>query len=114
MEVCQCKAGIHDLLLYQQTCCCAHVAICMLTTSLQWKQHKQKRNGDDVDCRKASKLDRNAATSARVQQPTAAIKKRLPANGKPKNSRMDNFNSAAMDLFGTVSLDPYAFERSED
>lgn len=64
-------------------------------------------------CRKASKLDRNAATSARVQQPTAATKKRLPANGKPKN-RMDNFNSAAMDLFGTVSLDPYAFERSED
>lgn len=64
-------------------------------------------------CRKASKLDRNVATSARVQQPIAANKKRLPANGKPKN-RMDNFNSAAMDLFGTVSLDPYAFERSED
>ncbi|KAL3159757.1 hypothetical protein ABBQ38_010163 [Trebouxia sp. C0009 RCD-2024] len=80
----------------------------------------QTVTSDDEDAatcqrrKRASKLDRNAATSARVQQPTAAIKKRLPANGKPKNSRMDNFNSAAMDLFGTVSLDPYAFERSED
>ena len=73
-----------------------------------------KHDGCDLECRKTSKLDRNAATSARVPQPTAATKKRLPANGKHKNSRMDNFNSAAMDLFGTVSLDPYAFERSDD
>lgn len=61
-----------------------------------------------------NKPDRNAATSARVQQPAVVPKKRLPANGKSKNSRKDNFNSAAMDLFGTVSLDPYAFEKSED
>lgn len=89
-----------------------------MQTLLYYDYHGQcaaqpKHDGCDLECRKTSKLDRNAATSARVHQPTAATKKRLPANGKPK-SRMDNFNSAAMDLFGTVSLDPYAFERSDD
>ena len=102
--------------LYQQTSgdlhgCCRLLCKCCYMTKVA--QHDQEPDSY-VDCRKASKLDRNAATSARVQQPTATIKRRPPANGKPKNSRMDNFNSAAMDLFGTVSLDPYAFERSQD
>ena len=70
--------------------------------------------GNSDECRKMNKPDRNVATSARVQQPAVVTKKRMPANGKSKNSKKDNFNSAAMDLFGTVSLDPYAFEKSED
>ena len=47
------------------------------------------------------------AISARATQPAiAATKKKVPANGK--KGRKDS-GSFAEDLWGTVSLDPYAY-----
>ncbi|KAL0052859.1 hypothetical protein WJX82_008861 [Trebouxia sp. C0006] len=57
--------------------------------------------------RKGSKADRNVAISARAKQ-TIIANKRLPANGKLK-MRQDPNSTAAEDLFGPISLDPYAF-----
>ena len=57
--------------------------------------------------RKGSKADRNVAISARAKQ-TIIANKRPPANGKLK-MRQDPNSTAAEDLFGPISLDPYAF-----
>ncbi|KAL0036795.1 hypothetical protein WJX79_010227 [Trebouxia sp. C0005] len=57
--------------------------------------------------RKGSKADRNVAISARAKQ-TIIANKRLPANGRLK-VRQDPNSTAAEDLFGPISLDPYAF-----
>ncbi|DBA86145.1 TPA: hypothetical protein ACH3X1_005657 [Trebouxia sp. C0004] len=73
----------------------------------------QTRTSEDDDAdtyqhrRKDSKADRNVAISARAKQ-TIIANKRLPANGKLK-IRQDPNSTAAEDLFGPISLDPYAF-----
>ena len=60
------------------------------------------------ECRKVSKADRNVAISARAKQPVTAAIKRLPANGKHKK-KQDLTSTAAGEMFGEISLDPYAF-----